>query len=418
MSLSPRDIQIEHFNYDLPDNRIAKFPLEKRDASKLLVFEKGVISDNNFGDIVGQLNRDDILVANQTRVVLARLEFRTQTGARIEVFCLEPTAAHFEIQTAMQKTATIEWKCLVGNAKKWKHGEILTCQVGSSTSDALQIRLIEKQGDAYRLSFVWPQKYNFAELLEKVGLLPIPPYLNRKVADSDQLRYQTVYAKDAGSVAAPTAGLHFTDSLMNKLECANVERVFLTLHVGAGTFKPVKAETLEGHEMHQEEIAISRETLTKLLACKGRIIAVGTTSLRSLESIYWTAIRLKKEPKTETVLDVKQWEPYEYTGQLPHWKVAFSELLVRMNNEQITELKGKSSLLIAPSYTLRTIDGLLTNFHQPQSTLLLLVAACIGADWRKVYDHALDTNYRFLSYGDASLLFLNKKPLTFKKSGV
>ena len=407
MSHSPRNIQIEHFNYDLPDNRIAQFPLEKRDASKLLVFERGVISDKNFGDIVGELKQDDILVANQTRVVLARLEFKTQTGARIEVFCLEPTAAHFEIQTAMQKTSTIEWKCLVGNAKKWKQGEILQLRVGRIE---LSADLIIRNAEGFVVKFNWsPEDISFAEVLDSVGNLPLPPYLKREVEQSDFERYQTVYSKDKGSVAAPTAGLHFTEEVLKALRDKGVDEGFLTLHVGAGTFMPVKSDTMADHHMHSEEIVATIDLIKQMVKSRGRLIAVGTTTLRSLESLYWTAVRIMNDSKGELRIDVKQWEPYENNyAVIPNWRDAFSFLLGQMELMSIDVMRGQTELLIAPGYSIKTADAILTNFHQPKSTLLLLVSACIGNDWEKVYTHALDNDYRFLSYGDSSLLYITK----------
>jgi S-adenosylmethionine:tRNA ribosyltransferase-isomerase len=408
--MHPKEISILDYTYELPDEKIARQPLEQRDKSNLLVYEQGEIQSNKVEKLPEILHAGDLLVFNQSLVIQARLFFKTESGAHIEVFCLEPAEKDTTMHDAMLVCGKAEWFCMVGNARKWKQNEILRLQIDAESNGFVEVSLIEKHDSTFRLSFSWPHQYSFAELLEQVGLLPIPPYLNREAVESDQLSYQTVYAKDKGSVAAPTAGLHFTDELMEKLSKAQLKTAFLTLHVGAGTFKPVKAETMAGHEMHQEEISVNRETLEKLIECSGRIIAVGTTSLRSLESVYWTAVRLMKHPETQLVLDVKQWEPYSFQENLPSWKEAFSSLLHQMNQQQITELKGRSGLLIAPSYHIRTIDGLLTNFHQPKSTLLLLVAACIGQDWRKVYDFALNNNYRFLSYGDASLLFITKNP--------
>jgi S-adenosylmethionine:tRNA ribosyltransferase-isomerase len=408
--MHPKEISIQDYTYELPQEKIARQPLEQRDKSNLLVYQQGIIRSSTIEKLPENLDTGDLLIFNQSRVIQARLFFKTEAGAKIEVFCLEPADEKKSIQDAMSVHGKQEWICMVGNARKWKQEETLRQSLDSGNTRLLEVNLIEKQDATFRLSFSWPPQYNFAELLERVGLLPIPPYLNREAVDADQLSYQTVYAKDKGSVAAPTAGLHFTEDLMDKLERAQIETAFLTLHVGAGTFKPVKADTMEGHDMHQEEISISQETLAKLIACKGRIVAVGTTSLRSLESIYWTAVRLMKHPETTLAIDVKQWEPYSYDEDLPDWKFAFSNLLNRLQENQVNELKGKSGLLIAPSYKIRTIDGLLTNFHQPKSTLLLLIAACIGEDWREVYGYALKNDYRFLSYGDASLLFLAKNP--------
>lgn len=407
MSQSPRNIQIEHFNYDLPEDRIAKFPLEQRDASNLLLYSSGAIVDKKFSDLVDLLEPGDLLVANQTRVVLARLEFRTQTGARIEVFCLEPTAEHFEIQIAMQKTSTIEWKCLVGNSKKWKDKEELRLKVGDIELKAL---LLLRDPEASTVKFSWsPEGTSFAELLDSVGNLPLPPYLKREVKQSDFERYQTVYSKDKGSVAAPTAGLHFTQDVLKALREKGVDEGFLTLHVGAGTFMPVKSDKMSDHHMHSEEIVVTRDLLKQLVKSRGRLIAVGTTTLRSLESLYWTAVRIMNDRSEELRIDVKQWEPYENTyAVIPAWLEAFSFLLMKMELMSVDVIRGQTELLIAPGYSIKTADAILTNFHQPKSTLLLLVSACIGDDWEKVYKHALANEYRFLSYGDSSLLYIIK----------
>jgi S-adenosylmethionine:tRNA ribosyltransferase-isomerase len=407
MSQSPRNIQIEHFNYDLPEDRIAKFPLEQRDASNLLLYSSGAIIDKKFSDLVDLLEPGDLLVANQTRVVLARLEFRTQTGARIEVFCLEPTAEHFEIQIAMQKTSTIEWKCLVGNSKKWKDKEELLLKVGDIELKAV---LLLRDSAASIVRFSWsPEGASFAELLDSVGNLPLPPYLKREVKQSDFERYQTVYSKDKGSVAAPTAGLHFTQDVLKALRDKGVNEGFLTLHVGAGTFMPVKSDKMSDHHMHSEEIVVTRDLLKQLVKSRGRLIAVGTTTLRSLESLYWTAVRIMNDRSEELRIDVKQWEPYENTyAVIPAWPEAFSFLLMKMELMSVDVIRGQTELLIAPGYSIKTADAILTNFHQPKSTLLLLVSACIGDDWEKVYKHALLNEYRFLSYGDSSLLYIIK----------
>lgn len=407
---NPREISINDFDYALPDDRIAKFPLEKCDSSKLLVFSNGEIQDSVFSELPSLLQSGDILVANQTRVVLARLEFKTSTGARVEVFCLEPGAAYSEIQTAMLVTGGIEWRCLVGNAKKWKENEILELSGFDDRHFSLKASLRAREQDAYVVHFSWsPADLSFAEVLDQVGNLPLPPYLKREVKQEDFERYQTVYSKDKGSVAAPTAGLHFTAEVLDALKQKGVAEAFLTLHVGAGTFMPVKSETMHEHQMHHEEIVVTLEMLKQITKLSGRLVAVGTTTLRTLESIYWTAIRIINEPAESVVIDVKQWEPYENNyREFPNWQDAFLNLIEKMERTDMDALRGQTALLIAPGYKIRTADVIITNFHQPKSTLLLLVSACIGQDWRKVYEHALRGNYRFLSYGDSSMLTITK----------
>jgi S-adenosylmethionine:tRNA ribosyltransferase-isomerase len=407
---NPRELSINQFEYLLPDERIAKFPLAKRDSSKLLVYSNGQIQDKEFGNLPDLLNPGDVLIANQTRVVLARLEFKTATGARVEVFCLEPGSAYAEIQTAMLTTGSIEWRCLIGNAKKWKEKEILELTISGIDDFSLKANLRARDQDAFVVQFNWnPAELSFAEVLDKVGNLPLPPYLKREVKQEDFERYQTIYSKDKGSVAAPTAGLHFTPEVLEAIKFKGVEEVFLTLHVGAGTFMPVKSEKMAEHQMHQEEVVVALEMLKKIVGAQGRLVAVGTTTLRSLESLYWTAVRLLNTNTDTLSIDVKQWEPYENDYvELPKWREAFIYLISRMESSGMDSIRGQTSLLIAPGYKIRTADTIITNFHQPKSTLLLLVSACIGVDWKKVYQHALDNDYRFLSYGDSSILRIQK----------
>jgi S-adenosylmethionine:tRNA ribosyltransferase-isomerase len=402
---SPRQISITEFTYTLPEDRIAVFPLEERDASKLLVYQEGKIIDKQFRDLPNELNPKDLLVFNHTRVVQARLQFFNRNGGRIEVFCLEPAGEMRDIPTAMLQRNAAEWICLVGHVKKWKEGEVL--QMPFPDSDVkLSVRMKGREGDAFRIQFEWNDEgLCFADVLEQVGNLPLPPYLKREVMPDDKDRYQTVYAREKGSVAAPTAGLHFTDRVFEDLKKRGVDTDFLTLHVGAGTFKPVKAATMEGHQMHEEEVIIELDFIRRLAYCKGKIVAVGTTSLRSLESLYWTALRIFNQPETALNIQVQQWEPYEYNmDQLPVFKSLLDNLIARMEAAGLETLKGHTGLMVAPGYQIQTADMLVTNFHQPESTLLLLVSAFIGDDWRKVYAHALSNDYRFLSYGDSSLL--------------
>jgi S-adenosylmethionine:tRNA ribosyltransferase-isomerase len=403
----PKDISINDFTYPLPDEKIARFPLEERDASKLLVFNKGEISDQSFRDLPALFSKDDLLVFNQTRVVQARLFFYTAAGAKIEVFCLEPLD-NKTIPEAMLDCSESRWLCMVGNARKWKADEILRLEIKQNGLEYIDIKLVERTDDGFAIQFNWSDSHiTFAELLDYAGFLPLPPYLKRDADHIDKTRYQTVYASEQGSVAAPTAGLHFTPEIVLKLKSQGAECAYVTLHVGAGTFKPVKAARMEEHDMHAEEIIVGLELIESIANCKGKIAAVGTTTLRTLESLYWTSVRLMKNPDSEVSIDVSQWEPYqEFTEELPESKQAFSFLAELMRSRSVETIQGKTQIIIAPGYTIRTIHVLITNFHQPQSTLLLLVSACIGDDWKLVYDHALQNNYRFLSYGDSSALFV------------
>jgi S-adenosylmethionine:tRNA ribosyltransferase-isomerase len=404
---SPKNISISEFTYTLPEEKIAVFPLEERDASKMLVYRDGNITDMQFRDLSSQLEAGDLLIFNHTRVVQARLQFLNRNGGRIEVFCLEPAGELRDIPTAMLQRRSADWICLVGHAKKWKDGEVLQLQF-PETDFALSATLKGREGDAFRVHFGWnDEDLCFADVLEKVGNLPLPPYLKREAMPDDKDRYQTVYAREKGSVAAPTAGLHFTDRVFESLISKGIDTAYLTLHVGAGTFKPVKAATMEGHQMHEEEVIVSLELIRRLAQCKGRIIAVGTTSLRSLESLFWTALRINHQADAELCIQVGQWEPYNYDmNSLPSFSVLLENLAKKMEAAGIEVLKGHTGLMVAPSYRIQTSQMLITNFHQPESTLLLLVSAFIGDDWRKMYAHALSHGYRFLSYGDSSLLHL------------
>jgi S-adenosylmethionine:tRNA ribosyltransferase-isomerase len=347
-----------------------------------------------------------LLVFNQTRVVQARMFFRSSSGVRIEVFCLEPLNQTDMIK-AMLQTGQAEWLCMVGRASKWKETEALFADDAAS-GIRLKISQRAKTAEGFVIHFSWePKERCFAEILEVFGKIPLPPYIKREPVEGDSERYQTVYASEEGSVAAPTAGLHFTDSILEALQNRNVAIAKLTLHVGAGTFKPVKAERMADHAMHEEKVIVGVDVIEQLAACTGRVLAVGTTSLRSLESLYWTALRLKNEPNTEWNIQVRQWEPYEARYKLEPYKQLMEWLVSVMRERGINALTGSTGLLIAPGYELKVADGLVTNFHQPNSTLLLLVASVIGHDWKKVYTHALENEYRFLSFGDASLLIKN-----------
>ncbi len=400
----PKKLAIKDFVYELPDERIAKFPLAERDQSKLLYYKSGSIADHTFTDLPGLLPDGSLLVFNDTKVVQARLLFRKETGGIVEIFCLEPVKPYAEVQLAMQQTGHSTWKCLVGNNKRWKEGKLyLHFEGGTLTAE----REAHQNGH-FLINFNWePAELTFAEVLERCGKLPLPPYLNRDLTPEDRTRYQTVYANQEGAVAAPTAGLHFTDRVLEAIKAKGMRTAYLTLHVGAGTFKPVKADVMEAHEMHAEQLYLTKPVLEQLLAHlqQGKpIIPVGTTSMRSLESIYWLGVKVLQQPDLlQQELHITQWFAYE-TIHLPEPPEAIKALLAYMANYNTDHLHASTKIIIAPGYSFKICSGLVTNFHQPESTLLLLVSALIGENWRKVYQHAMDNNYRFLSYGDSSLL--------------
>ena len=392
------DIHIKDFSYELPDDRIAKYPLAERDTSKLLVYNKGNISHDIFRNLTAYLPQGALMVYNNTRVIQARLFFQKESGARIEVFLLEPHAPR-DYEQIFQARGMCEWKCLVGNSKKWKTGALRLCTASENDDIDLQVERV----DDSVCRFSWKGDMSFAELLERVGELPIPPYLNRHSEPNDKITYQTVYARIKGSVAAPTAGLHFTDRVLHDIDALGIEREEVTLHVGAGTFKPVKSETISGHEMHSEFISVKRSTIERLIAHGGRAVAVGTTSVRTLESLYYLGVRAyNHQPLTE----VEQWEPYETSPSLTAVE-ALEALLAWMDENGHDVLHTSTRIIIVPGYSYHIVERLITNFHQPQSTLLLLVSALIGNDWHKVYDYALSHEFRFLSYGDSSILIPN-----------
>lgn len=406
--MNPREISIHDFTYNLPEERIAKFPPERRDDARLLIYQNGSISEDVFNQIDNHLPANSLLVFNNTKVVEARLLFQKPTGGIVEIFCLEPHEMYGDITNGMLQTGKVLWKCLIGGAGKWKHGQVLQKQIESGgESLLLEACYLEKLPDCFIIELSWnPVHYSFAEILHRVGLIPLPPYIKRIPDKSDSLRYQTVYAKEDGSVAAPTAGLHFTLELLNKLLHKNTHQAFVSLHVGAGTFKPVKSDTMNKHEMHAEFIHVTQGTIEQLLKYGGNIFAIGTTSLRTLESIYWMGIKTKIYPNlSESKLSIGQWEAYDYTSEISALQ-SMESLLDWMLKNKKKEIITKTSILIAPGYKVKMITGLVTNFHQPRSTLLLLVAALIGDDWRKVYNYALENGFRFLSYGDGCLLKL------------
>lgn len=403
----PRQLSIQDFTYELPPSRIAPEPLPHRDQSRLLVYRGGEISNQRFVDLPAELPPSALLVFNDTKVVRARLFCQKPTGGVIELFCLEPVSPHRAVELAMQQTGSCVWKCLVGNGKRWKSGPVeLAFSIDNEPATLIAERV--ETADGYSLiQFHWePGILSFAEVLRYAGHLPLPPYLNREDTDVDAVRYQTVYAAHEGAVAAPTAGLHFSDAVLANLQTRGFSTAQVTLHVGAGTFQPVKAEQMAGHAMHGEPFVVEAAVLRRLLDQASRpIIAVGTTSLRTLESLYWLGARLAHQPieATQPELHVSQWQPYEEAPTVP-LADALQALLRHVEASGSSFLRATTQLLIAPGYQFKVVDGLVTNFHQPESTLLLLVAALIGPDWRRVYEHALANEYRFLSYGDSSLL--------------
>lgn len=408
----PSTLSIQEFTYELPDERIARYPLAERDASRLLVYRKGEISESVYRNLAAALPPESLLVFNNTRVVEARLLFQKETGGVIEIFCLEPGDQYADITSAMLQKGKVYWKCLVGGAKKWKEGPLrMEIQPTAVHSDPLVIEAgkVAQHNDYFIIELSWNNAaMSFAELLHAAGSIPLPPYLNRKTEAADKERYQTIYAAQDGSVAAPTAGLHFTPHVFETLQQKNIHRAFVTLHVGAGTFKPVKASTMGEHEMHAEFIEVSAALLRQLiLQHEQGIIAVGTTSLRTLESLYWLGVKVIATPDIPAAaLQLQQWEPYEQPEQDIPATTALQALLQWIEQQPLQQLITKTQIIIAPGYRFRVISGLITNFHQPQSTLLLIVAAITGNDWKRIYRYAMENDFRFLSYGDGCLLWV------------
>lgn len=412
-----KHIQIHDFDYDLPSERIAKFPLVERDQSKLLVYNHGHISHDVFHSLPNYLPAGSLMVFNNTKVIYARLHFRKATGALIEVFLLEPVVpADYVLVFAQRQRCT--WACMVGNLKKWKEGTLSRdVEVGGRTVTLTATRGAAR-GTGYLVDLEWTGDCAFAEILEAVGELPIPPYLNRATEESDKQTYQTVYSKIEGSVAAPTAGLHFTPRVLADLDAHGIQREELTLHVGAGTFRPVKSKEIEGHQMHSEYICVPRRVIEQLLAHQCRCIAVGTTSVRTLESLYYIGVLLSRNPDAaEADLHVPQWMPYDYAaatrpaGSPPDGRPealttaqALQHILHYLDANALQALHTSTQIIIAPGYEYHLVAMMVTNFHMPQSTLLLLVSAFVHGDWRSIYRYALDNGFRFLSYGDSSLL--------------
>lgn len=404
--METKNIHITDYNYELPDERIAKFPLKERDHSKLLIYRHGEVSEDVFYHLPALLPQGALMVFNNTKVIQARMHLRKDTGALIEVFLLEPFAPA-DYEQMFQTTGHCSWLCIVGNMKKWKSGVLSRTFDVKGTPLTLSVERKGEKGTSQMIDFTWDaDNISFAEILDAVGELPIPPYLNRKTEESDKTTYQTVYSKIKGSVAAPTAGLHFTPKVLADLDASGIDREEVTLHVGAGTFKPVKSNTIGEHEMHTEYICVHRQTLEKLLKHGASAIAVGTTSVRTLESLYYIGLKLHANPSLdEAELHVMQWEPYNVKKDA---EISAAEalqcVLDFLDRNGLTTLHSSTQIIIAPGYEYKIVKMLVTNFHQPQSTLLLLVSAFLHGDWKKVYNYALAHDFRFLSYGDSSLL--------------
>lgn len=399
-----KHIKISDYNYPLPDERIAQFPLPVRDQSKLLVYRHGEVSETRFTSLPDYLEAGELMIFNNTKVIQARLHFRKETGALIEIFCLEPIQPNDYVLN-FQQTSHAAWLCMIGNLKKWKEGSLHKEMNVKGHTITLTATRGECRGTSHWVDFTWDNpEITFADILEVFGELPIPPYLNRETQESDKETYQTVYSKIKGSVAAPTAGLHFTERVLQALRDKAVDLEEVTLHVGAGTFKPVKSEEIEGHEMHTEYISVNRQTIEKLIAHGGKAIAVGTTSVRTLESLYYIGVTIASHPDAgQEELHVRQWQPYE-THPTMTTVESLQQILDYMKRHELEALHTSTQIIIAPGYTYHIVQKMVTNFHQPQSTLLLLVSAFVKGDWRTIYDYALAHDFRFLSYGDSSLL--------------
>lgn len=404
----PKNISILDYTYHLPEECIAKYPLEERDASRLLIFNDGSISEDIYRNISKHIPQDSLLVFNNTKVVEARLQFQKVTGGIIEIFCLEPHPRYKDVSVAMTQKGHVFWLCMIGGASKWKPGLVLEKEIHLPENTlTLRANFVEKAGDVFIIELSWsPAEMSFADILHLAGNVPLPPYIKRSAEETDKERYQTVYANNDGSVAAPTAGLHFTESIFQDFTNLNIHHSFVTLHVGAGTFRPVKSETIGEHEMHAEWIDVSKTFIEKLYQHIGKpVIAVGTTSLRTLETLYWLGVKIINGNTNWGDISLTQWEPYEIPENNIPVKKALGALISWLNYQDNDRLITRTQIIITPAYNVKVADGLITNFHQPQSTLLLLVAALIGEKWKEVYNYALANDFRFLSYGDGSLLW-------------
>jgi S-adenosylmethionine:tRNA ribosyltransferase-isomerase len=406
-----RNIRINEYDYPLPDDRIAQFPLQVRDKSKLLIVKDSIISEDNFAAVTSYLPADSLLISNETRVVHARLLFMKPSGSHIEIFCLAPVAPTHDIQLAFQQQQSCTWKCLVGNARRWKSSPLEL----ESEIDGLAIKLMASmtkrvETDFY-IHFEWtPTHITFAQILDHFGKIPLPPYISREASENDNTRYQTVFARNDGSVAAPTAGLHFTAEVLSGLAAKNIQIASVTLHVGAGTFKPVSSETIGNHHMHFEQVIVPVRLLKEIIRYKNKhITLVGTTTVRTLESVYWQGVKWLRNPAEIPMMHIEQWDPYlSLSENQVDTQQALQCVIDTLEKYGLTEMLGETSLMIAPGYNFHVPDAIITNFHQPKSTLLLLIAAFIGTQWKNVYQHALSNNFRFLSYGDSCLFFKHK----------
>ena len=403
-------MDINGFDYPLPESRIALFPVAERDQSKLLVMKDGSLSEDVFVNLPQHLPAGSLMIFNETRVIHARLVFHKPSGSRIEIFCLEPVAPVSDVQLAFQQKENCTWKCLVGNAKRWKSGKLILNAEVAGRETELVAEMKERLGDSFFVEFSWtPGTIAFAVILETFGHIPLPPYIGRDAVENDNITYQTVYARNDGSVAAPTAGLHFTPAVMESLAARQIEKQTITLHVGAGTFKPVSTDSLTEHVMHAEQVIIPAEVIEAILKSTVRhITLVGTTTVRTIESLYWQGVKWLREDVGQPIMQVEQWDPYKLEYQDVPLEMSLQKVLEVLGKHGLNELKGYTSLLIAPGYRFRIPDAIVTNFHQPKSTLLLLVSAFVGDDWKKAYDYALEHDFRFLSYGDSCLFFAKK----------
>jgi len=401
------NLDISGFDYPLPESRIALFPVAQRDQSKLLVMKEGRLSEDVFANLPEHLPAGSLMIFNETRVIHARLVFHKPSGSRIEIFCLEPVAPVSDVQLAFQQKEHCTWKCLVGNAKRWKSGKLILMAEVAGRDTELVAEMKERLGDSFLVEFSWtPGETAFADILETFGKIPLPPYIGREVIDNDNVTYQTVYARNDGSVAAPTAGLHFTPAVFESLSAKNITKNNITLHVGAGTFRPVSAGTLLGHVMHSEQVIIPVPVIKNILQYKAsHITVVGTTTVRSLESLYWQGVKWLRGASAGPHLKVEQWDPYKPEYQGVTLQESLQKVLEELEKHGLGEITGYTSLLIAPGYAYHIPDAIVTNFHQPKSTLLLLVSAFVGDAWKEAYDYALKHDFRFLSYGDSCLFY-------------
>ena len=399
-----QDIDLNEYNYKLPVIKIAQHPVKERDSSKLLIYRQGIISQDIFSNLHRSIPDNSLLIFNNTRVIRARILFQKETGATIEVLCLEPLLP-FDYELSFSSRKPVEWKCIIGNLKKWKSGIILKSFYVSGKQYNLTAERLKSEGDAWRIKFTWNcQDVCFGEVIEAIGQIPLPPYINRENEPEDVERYQTIYSSNKGSVAAPTAGLHFTDKLFEKIKNEGIKSAEITLHVGAGTFQPIKAKKISDHEMHCEHFFVTAKIIDLILGNQGRIFPVGTTSVRTLESLYWIGVNLlMRQMPVNKILTLGQWEAYNTVNSVTV-EESMNALLKYISHNKLSYIHASTSLMITPGYDFKMINGMITNFHQPKSSLLLLISAWIGNDWKKVYKFAIENDFRFLSYGDSSLL--------------